>query len=255
MNSETKETSSTSYITSAKDLVQRVETLDWNHISQDLDAHGNAIIKNLISSNDCDALVNLYSEDGIFRSRVVMEQHGFGRGEYKYFSYPLPDIVTGLRTTIYPYLAHIANRWNELMSIIDIHYPEKHADFIARCHDAGQIKPTPLLLQYGKDDYNCLHQDLYGQHIFPLQITILLSEPQHDFTGGEFVLTEQRPRMQSRPEVVPLLQGDAVVFAVHNRPVQGTRGGNVYRVNLRHGVSRIRSGHRYTLGIIFHDAK
>ena len=254
MNYGTKEMSSTSSITSAKDVLQRVEAVDWSHISQDLDSHGNAIIENLISSNDCDALVNLYSEYGIFRSRVVMEQHGFGQGEYKYFSYPLPDIIGSLRTAIYPHLAPIANQWNEMMNIIDVRYPENHSDFIARCHDAGQLKPTPLLLKYGKDDYNCLHQDLYGLHVFPLQLTILLSEPQHDFMGGEFVLTEQRPRMQSRPEVVPLGQGDAVVFAVHNRPVKGRRG-NVYRVNLRHGVSRIRSGHRYTLGIIFHDAK
>ncbi|HYX50025.1 MAG TPA: 2OG-Fe(II) oxygenase [Ktedonobacteraceae bacterium] len=246
--------SSTSFNTSTKDVMQRVEALDWNHISQDLNSHGNAIIESLISSNDCDALVNLYSEGSVFRSRVVMEQHGFGQGEYKYFSYPLPDIIASLRTTLYPHLAPIANHWNEMMNIIDIRYPEKHADFIARCHDAGQLKPTPLLLRYGKDDYNCLHQDLYGQHIFPLQLTILLSEPQRDFIGGEFVLAEQRPRMQSRPEVVPLRQGDAVVFAVHNRPVKGRRG-NVYRANLRHGVSRIRSGHRYTLGIIFHDAK
>jgi len=248
------DTASKSSVISAKDIVQRVEALDWNHISQDLDSYGNAIIENLISSNDCDALINLYSEGSIFRSRVVMEQHGFGRGEYKYFSYPLPDIIASLRTTLYPHLAAIANQWNDMMNIIDISYPERHADFIARCHDAGQLKPTPLLLRYGEDDYNCLHQDLYGQHIFPLQLTILLSAPQRDFVGGEFVLAEQRPRMQSRPEVVPLRQGDAVVFAVHNRPVKGARG-NVYRVNLRHGVSRIRSGHRYTLGIIFHDAK
>jgi hypothetical protein len=249
MNFETKKVSSTS----AKDVLQRVEALDWNHISQGLDSHGNAIIENLISSNDCNVLVNLYS-DGTFRSRVVMEQHGFGQGEYKYFSYPLPDIVGSLRTAIYPHLAPIANQWNQMMNIMDVPYPENHSDFIARCHDAGQLKPTPLLLKYGKGDYNCLHQDLYGLHVFPLQVTILLSEPQHDFMGGEFVLTEQRPRMQSRPEVVPLRQGDAVIFAVHNRPVKG-RHGNVYRVNLRHGVSRIRSGHRYTLGIIFHDAK
>jgi uncharacterized protein len=254
MNPGTKEMSSTSSITTAKDVIQRVEALDWNHISQDLDSHGNAIMENLISSNECDTLVNLYSEDNIFRSRVVMEQYGFGRGEYKYFNYPLPDIVASLRTHIYPYLSHIANQRNKMMNIIDVSYPENHADFIARCHDAGQLKPTPLLLKYGEDDYNCLHQDLYGRHIFPLQLTILLSKPQNDFIGGEFVLTEQRPRMQSRPEVVPLRRGDTVVFAVHNRPVRGTHG-NVYRANLRHGVSRIRSGYRYTLGIIFHDAK
>jgi hypothetical protein len=180
-----------------------------------------------------------------------MDRHGFGRGEYKYFGYPLPDIIAELRTWIYPHLVPIANCWNAAMGI-DVRYPAKHANFIARCHDAGQLRPTPLLLRYETDDYNCLHQDLYGEHAFPLQVAILLSEPGRDFTGGEFVLTEQRPRMQSRSEVVPLRQGDAVVFAVHHRPVQGTRG--VYRVNLRHGVSRLRPGHRHTVGVIFHDA-
>lgn len=240
-----------STITSAKDIAQRMKTLEWESVSQDLDAQGSAIVKRLITPAECDGLAQLYLEDGIFRSRVVMAQHGFGRGEYKYFSYPLPDIIAGLRTAIYPHLAPIANRWNTAMGI-DVHYPEKHADFIARCHDAGQLKPTPLLLQYRTGDYNSLHQDLYGEHVFPLQIAILLSEPERDFTGGEFVLTEQRPRMQSRPEVVQLHQGDAVIFAVHHRPVQGTR--SVYRVNLRHGVSRVRSGQRHTVGIIFHDA-
>jgi hypothetical protein len=238
-------------ITPAKDIAGRVKVLDWERVSQDLDAQGCAMIEGLITRQECDALAALYSQDGIFRSRVAMARHGFGRGEYKYFSYPLPDIIAGLRTAIYPRLAPIANRWNAVMGI-DVRYPEKHADYIARCHDAGQLRPTPLLLQYGADDYNCLHQDLYGEHVFPLQVTILLSEPERDFTGGEFVLTEQRPRMQSRPEVVPLRQGDAVVFAVNHRPVQGTRG--VYRVNLRHGVSRVRSGHRHALGVIFHDA-
>jgi hypothetical protein len=180
-----------------------------------------------------------------------MERHGFGRGEYKYFGYPLPDAVGALRTHFYPALVPIANRWNTAMGI-DIRYPARHADFLALCHAAGQLRPTPLLLQYVADDYNCLHQDLYGENIFPLQLAILLSQPQRDFTGGEFVLTEQRPRMQSRPEVVPLQQGDAVIFAVHHRPVRGTRGS--YRVNMRHGVSRVCSGHRHTLGIIFHDA-
>ena len=238
-------------ITAAKGVAGRVKALDWERVSKDLDAQGCAMIEGLITRQECDALAGLYPEDGIFRSRVVMERHGFGRGEYKYFSYPLPDIIAGLRTAIYPRLAPIANRWNAAMGI-DVRYPEKHADYIARCHDAGQLRPTLLLLQYGVDDYNCLHQDLYGEHVFPLQVTILLSEPERDFTGGEFVLTEQRPRMQSRPEVVPLRQGDAVVFAVNQRPVQGTRG--VYRVKLRHGVSRVRSGHRHTLGVIFHDA-
>ena len=197
-------------------------------------------------------IAGLYLNDSLFRSRVVMGRHGFGRGEYKYFSCPLPEIIQELRTALYPHLAPVANRWNMAMNI-DVRYPEKHADFVQRCHDAGQLRPTPLLLQYSEGDYNCLHQDLYGEHVFPIQVAILLSEPDRDFTGGEFVLTEQRPRMQSRPEVVPLRQGDAVAFAVHHRPVQGTRG--TYRVNLRHGVSRLRSGQRHTVGIIFHDAK
>jgi uncharacterized protein len=181
-----------------------------------------------------------------------MGRHGFGRGEYKYFSYPLPDLIAELRPALYARLHGVANRWNQAMGI-DISYPENHKTFLQRCHAAGQTRPTPLLLQYGTGDYNCLHQDLYGEHVFPLQVAILLSEPGRDFAGGEFVLTEQRPRMQSRPEVVPLAQGDAVAFAVHVRPVQGTRG--FYRVNLRHGVSRIRSGYRHTVGVIFHDAK
>jgi uncharacterized protein len=236
----------------AIDAVERIETLDWERISQELEAQGNAILERVLSADECQALAALYPEDELFRNRVVMSQHGFGRGEYKYFSYPLPEIIAELRTLIYPRLAPIANRWNTAMGI-DVRYPEWHADFIQRCHDAGQLRPTPLLLQYGEGDYNCLHQDLYGEHVFPIQVTILLSDSTKDFTGGEFILTEQRPRMQSRPEVVPLRQGDAVAFAVHHRPVRGTRG--TYRVNLRHGVSRLRSGHRHTLGIIFHDAK
>jgi hypothetical protein len=193
----------------------------------------------------------LYEADERFRSKVVMERHGFGRGEYKYFNYPLPALVADLRTSLYPHLAAIANRWNAALGI-DVRYPAAHSAFLARCHAAGQTKPTPLMLRYGAGDYNCLHQDLYGEHVFPLQATILLSDPDRDFTGGEFVLTEQRPRMQSRPEVVPLCQGDAVIFAVQHRPVQGSRG--AYRVNMRHGVSRVRRGHRQTLGVIFHDA-
>lgn len=236
----------------AGDIAGRVRGLDWERMSQDLDAQGCASIERLISTEECAALAGLYPIEEAFRSRVVMARHGFGRGEYKYFSYPLPDLIACLRTSIYPQLVAIANRWNAAMGI-DVHYPAKHADFIARCHAAGQTRPTPLLLQYAADDYNCLHQDLYGEHVFPLQVAILLSEPGRDFSGGEFVLTEQRPRMQSRPLVVPLRQGDAVVFAVHHRPVWGTRG--VYRVNMRHGVSRLRSGHRHTAGIIFHDAK
>jgi hypothetical protein len=236
----------------ATNALDRIKTLDWERVSQELDAQGNAIFERVLSVEECQALGELYPQDGLFRSHVVMSQHGFGRGEYKYFDYPLPEIVVDLRTAIYPRLAPIANRWNIAMGI-DVRYPEKHADFIKRCHDAGQPRPTPLLLQYEAGDYNCLHQDLYGEHVFPIQVAILLSDPTKDFTGGEFVLTEQRPRMQSRPEVVPLRQGDAVAFAVHYRPVRGTRG--TYRVNLRHGVSRLRSGHRHTLGIIFHDAK
>jgi uncharacterized protein len=238
-------------IAPANDMAGRVKTRDWERVSNDLDAQGCAMIDRLLTPEECDAMAGLYQMDGMFRSRVVMGRHGFGRGEYKYFSYPLPDIVAGLRSSIYPRLVAIANRWNHAIGI-DVRFPATHADFIARCHAAGQGRPTPLLLQYEVGDYNCLHQDLYGEHVFPMQVAILLSEPGRDFTGGEFVLTEQRPRMQSRPEVVPLMQGDAVVFAVHHRPVQGTRG--MYRVNLRHGVSRLRSGHRHTLGIIFHDA-
>jgi hypothetical protein len=220
-------------------------------VSKDLDEQGSAQVRRVLSAEGCRAIASLYPEESIFRSRVIMGRHGFGRGEYKYFSYPLPPIIQGLRTALYPRLSSIANRWNEAMRI-EVRYPESHADFVRRCHDAGQQRPTPLLLQYGPGDYNCLHQDIYGEHVFPIQVAILLSEPQRDFTGGEFVLTEQRPRMQSRPEVVPLRQGDAVAFAVHHRPVQGTRG--TYRVNLRHGVSRLRSGQRHTVGIIFHDA-
>jgi hypothetical protein len=236
---------------SGPEMAERVGWLDWGRAAQDLDARGSAVLDRLLAPEECRALAHLYPADSVFRSRVVMGRHGFGRGEYKYFSYPLPDLVGALRTALYPRLAPLANRWNQAMGI-DVQYPAEHADFIARCHAAGQLKPTPLLLQYGVDDYNCLHQDLYGEHVFPLQVAVLLSEPGRDFTGGEFVMTEQRPRMQSRAEVVPLRQGDAVVFAVHHRPVQGARG--VYRVNLRHGVSRIRSGNRHTVGIIFHDA-
>jgi uncharacterized protein len=230
----------------------RVQDLAWPALSADLDANGWAILKSLLSADECALISGLYNDERRFRSHIIMARHGFGRGEYKYFSYPLPDLITGLRTAMYPHLAPIANRWNESMGI-HVRYPDSHALFIERCHQAGQTRPTPLLLQYASGDYNALHQDLYGEHAFPLQLAILLSEPERDFTGGEFVLTEQRPRMQSRAEVVPLRQGDGVVFAVHHRPVQGTRGS--YRVNLRHGVSRLRSGHRHTLGIIFHDAE
>jgi hypothetical protein len=236
----------------ASEIAARLDALDWTAALRDLDAHGCAVLKALLPAEACDALTALYGDDSRFRSRVVLARHGFGRGEYKYFSYPLPDLVAILRAALYPRLRDVANRWNEAMGL-EVRYPDHHAAFIERCHDAGQSRPTPLLLRYGAGDYNCLHQDLYGEHIFPLQVAVLLSEPGGDFSGGEFVLTEQRPRMQSRAEVVPLAKGDAVAFAVHVRPVQGTRG--FYRVNLRHGVSRIRSGHRHTLGVIFHDAK
>jgi hypothetical protein len=232
-------------------VVGQVAGVDWQCVATDLDVQGWATVAGLVAPDVCESISAWYPVEGIFRSRVVMSQHGFGRGEYKYFDYPLPALIADLRATIYPHLAPIANRWNAAMGI-DVTFPAAHADFVARCHAAGQVRPTPLLLRYSAGDYNCLHQDLYGEHVFPIQVAILLSEPDRDFTGGEFVLTEQRPRMQSRAEVVPLRQGDAVIFAVHHRPVRGTRG--VYRVNMRHGVSRLRSGLRHTLGIIFHDA-
>jgi uncharacterized protein len=211
--------------------------VEWDRVSRDLDARGNAVLEQLLSPEECRALAELYPSDRLFRSRIVMGRHGFGRGEYKYFDYPLPEPVAALRTALYPRLVPTANRWNETMGI-EVRYPAAHAEFVARCHAAGQRKPTPLLLQYEAEDYNCLHQDVYGEHVFPVQVAILLSEPGRDFTGGELVMTEQRPRMQSRAEVVPLGQGDAVAFAVRHRPVQGTRG--AYRVNPRHGVSRVR---------------
>jgi len=225
--------------------------IDWARVADELDVYGATTLDRLIAPGACEALAALYEHDDLFRSRVVMASHGFGRGEYKYFTYPLPPVITELRTALYGKLVPIANRWSQALGATTS-YPEDHAELLARCHAAGQTQPTPLLLAYGEGDYNCLHQDLYGEHVFPLQVAILLSQPGRDFTGGEFVMTEQRPRMQSRAMVVPLAQGDAVVFAVHHRPVQGTRG--TYRVNLRHGVSRLRSGHRHTAGIIFHDA-
>jgi uncharacterized protein len=237
---------------SSSDIAARVDAIDWAQATSELDAQGCAVLKGLLMPDECAALAAMYPDDSHFRSRIVMGRHGFGRGEYKYFSYPLPDLIAELRPVLYQRLTGIANRWNEAMGI-DIRYPASHAAFLKRCHEAGQTRPTPLLLQYEAGDFNCLHQDLYGEHVFPLQVAILLSKPGSDFAGGEFVLTEQRPRMQSRAEVVPLAQGDAVAFAVHHRPVQGTRG--TYRVNLRHGVSRVRSGHRHTVGVIFHDAK
>jgi hypothetical protein len=232
--------------------MQAMDGYDWTQLTAHLDAHGWATLPGLLTIAETDAIADLYDDDSAFRSHVVMAKHGFGRGEYKYFKYPLPATVGALRAALYPRLVPLANRWNEAMGI-DVRYPNTHAEFIARCHDAGQERPTPLLLQYGEGDFNALHQDVYGEHVFPVQAMVLLSEPGTDFTGGEFVLTEQRPRMQSRVEVVPVHRGDGVIWAVRNRPVQGTRG--IYRVNMRHGVSRIRSGHRHTVGVIFHDAK
>lgn len=234
------------------EVISRIALLNWNRIAEDLDAQGCAVLSGILKTEECLSTAALYSAPERFRSRVVMARHGFGRGEYQYFAYPLPELVAQLRAGLYSPLAEIANRWNAAIGN-DVRYPEHLARYLQGCHKARQTKPTPLLLQYGEGDYNCLHQDLYGEHVFPMQATFLLSEPGRDFTGGEFVLTEQRPRMQSRAEVVPLGRGDAVIFPVHHRPVRGVRG--MYRVNMRHGVSRLRSGHRHTLGIIFHDAQ
>jgi hypothetical protein len=229
----------------------RIAAVDWDRVEAALDAQGSAVIPRLLAPAECAALAATYPDDACFRSRVVMARHGFGRGEYKYFGHPLPALVQQLRTSLYPRLVPIANRWHAVMGL-EARFPAEHAAFVERCHGAGQTRPTPLLLQYGPGDYNCLHQDLYGAHVFPLQVVVLLSQPGRDFDGGEFVMTEQRPRMQSRPMVVPLSQGDAAVIAVHHRPAQGARG--VYRMNLRHGVSEVRSGRRHALGVIFHEA-
>lgn len=226
-------------------------TMDWAGLAADLDRQGWAVLPGLMPTTDCTVLAGLYDEPAHFRSQVMMARHGFGRGEYRYFAYPLPAIVATLRTALYPRLVPIANRWHARLGI-EGEFPAEHADFLARCHAAGQTRPTPLVLRYGPGDYNCLHQDLYGAHVFPVQAAVLLSQPGTDFDGGEFVLTEQRPRMQSRVEVVPIKQGDAVLFAVNHRPVQGARGD--YRVAMRHGVSTVRRGQRHMLGIIFHDA-
>jgi len=245
----------TAHAVAADGLAERVAAIDWRRVEAELDAEGCARIERLLTPSECTALASLYELDpdsvGIFRSRILMARHGFGRGEYRYFSYPLPALIAGLREALYPRLVPTADRWNEAMRT-GVRFPPKHAAYIARCRAAGQTRPTPLLLRYGVGDYNCLHQDLYGEQVFPLQVALLLSQPGRDFEGGEFVMTEQRPRMQSRPIVLPLRQGDAAVIAVDQRPVQGARG--VYRVKLRHGVGRVRSGQRHTAGIIFHDA-
>lgn len=235
-----------------KSLRERVQAMNWTTLSEHLDARGWAILAGALDSEESRTLARLYDEEARFRKRIIMAHHGYGRGEYQYFQYPLPELVEELRTELYPHLAPIANRWHESMRL-DVRFPLQHAEFLERCHEAGQTRPTPLILRYGASDYNALHQDLYGEHVFPLQVAFLLSEPEEDFTGGEFILTEQRPRMQSRATVVPLRRGDGLVFSVHQRPVQGTRG--TYRVKMRHGVSEIRSGARHTLGIIFHDAE
>ena len=229
-----------------------IERYDWNEIGTNLNGFGAAVLPHVLTPSECEEIAALYADEKHFRSHIHMARHGFGKGEYRYFKYPLPARIAELRTALYAHIVPFANGWNERMNIA-VRYPQRHADYLKLCHDAGQTRSTPLLLQYGPGDFNCLHQDLYGELAFPLQVTVLLSKPERDFSGGEFVLTEQRPRMQSRVEVVPLQQGDAVLFAVHNRPVQGSKG--AYRINMRHGVSRIRSGHRQTLGIIFHDAK
>jgi len=240
-------------MTASKSSVKhRIANRDWPAITESLDNYGCAIITSVLTQEECRSLAAMYGRDDIFRSRIIMARHGFGRGEYKYWSYPLPEIVQQLREELYPRLAAVANRWNQAMKI-DVSYPDAHEEYLERCHKAGQTRPTPLLLNYVEGDFNALHQDLYGENVFPIQVAFLLSEPGKDFTGGEFVLTEQRPRMQSRAEVVSLQQGEGVIFAVSHRPVRGERG--TYRVNLRHGVSRLRSGHRNTVGIIFHDGK
>ena len=232
-------------------VAPRVDALDWSALATALDGRGYATTGLLLDPDACTALIDLYSDETCFRSRIVMQRHAFGRGEYKYFAYPLPPVVRGLREALYPHLAPLANRWNEALRS-ETRFPASLPAYLKQCHAAGQTRPTPLMLKYGPDDFNCLHQDLYGPFVFPLQVTILLSDPARDFAGGEFLLVEQRPRAQSRAEVVPLRQGEAVIFAVNHRPVQGARG--FYRVALRHGVSRVRSGQRYALGIIFHDA-
>ena len=228
-----------------------ITSIDWQRVAEELDSCGAALLPALLDKPECAALIAHYEDAAAFRSRVVMARHGYGRGEYQYFRYPLPAQIASLRAELYAPLVPIANRWYERMNLVP-RFPAQHAEFIARCHAADQLRPTPLLLRYESGDYNHLHQDLYGEHFFPLQIACLLSAPGQDFSGGEFVLTEQRPRQQSRVEVMPLAQGDAVVFAVNQRPQSGTRGD--YRVTMRHGVSRLRSGQRHTLGIIFHDA-
>jgi uncharacterized protein len=235
----------------AEPLGEQIDQIDWSRVAQELDARGNALVEGLLSPDQCRTLAGLYQADTGFRSRVVMARHGFGRGEYKYFSYPLPSLIQTLRTAAYPHLVPIANKWHERMRKEE-RFPSEHAAFLKSCHEAGQVRPTPLLLEYAPEDYNCLHRDLYGDHVFPIQIAILLDQPGEDFEGGEFVMTEQRPRMQTRAMVLPLKKGDAAIFAVNFRPMKGTRGD--YQVRLNHGVSKLYTGKRHTVGVIFHDA-
>lgn len=236
---------------SADAISARIAAIQWPQVEAELDAHGAACVPYLLDAEECRRLRALYGQDNAFRSRVVMARHGFGQGEYRYFRYPLPPLIAALRRAIYPHLVPLANRWHEALGLAQ-RFDAQHDVFLHRCHAGGQTRPTPLLLRYGPGDYNCLHQDVYGEHVFPLQVVLLLSQPGRDFDGGEFVMTEQRPRMQSRAMVLPLQQGDAAIVAVRHRPVRGTRGN--HRVNLRHGVSRVRSGERFTAGVIFHDA-
>jgi len=236
----------------SQQIKKKLEAIDWADIRAQLAQSGCAHLRQILTPQICNAFIHMYPQDERFRSHIHMARHGLGQGEYKYFRYPLPDMLATLRHELYPELAKIANQWNILMNI-ETRYPAAHLEYLDACHQAGQVRPTPLLLQYQAGDYNCLHQDLYGERVFPLQVAFMPSSPGEDFTGGEFVMTEQRPRMQTRPEVVNLQKGDAVIFAVSHRPVQGTRG--IYRVNMRHGVSKIRRGHRHTLGVIFHDAQ
>jgi len=249
--SERKEREADEAVCCQHPRMMEIDSPDWDAAAADLDVRGWTILPGLLSKRACGEVAALYDAGAGFRSHVVMERHGYGRGEYRYFAYPLPALVTELRGALYRRLAPIANRWHERMGL-EVRFPAEHLDFLERCHAAGQLRPTPLLLRYGAGDYNCLHQDLYGEHVFPLQVAVLLSAPGEDFTGGEFILAGQRPRMQSRVDVVPLSRGDAVIFAVAHRPQRGSRGD--YRVTMRHGVSGLRTGHRHTLGIIFHDA-
>jgi uncharacterized protein len=232
-------------------IIARVDAVDWTKVHADVDSQGWSVIPKLMSELEADLVAGLYHQEQGFRSHIIMARHGFGRGEYKYFSYPLPPLIQALRTAAYPRLVPIANQWHERMHK-DARFPNDHAAFLARCHRAGQVRPTPLLLEYAPEDFNCLHRDLYGEHVFPLQLLVLLDQPGEDFTGGEFVMTEQRPRMQTRAMVLPLNKGDAAIFAVNSRPMKGMRGD--YQVKLSHGVSKLRTGKRRTVGVIFHDA-